>query len=60
MPPGRGAEARLRDPQQARTLCPACPSLPSWTLVQVSTLGGGPAASSPYGITKLTTPRSRV
>jgi formate dehydrogenase maturation protein FdhE len=34
MPPGRGAKARLRDPQQARTLCPACPSLPSWTLVQ--------------------------
>jgi hypothetical protein len=58
MPQGRDARARLRDPQQARTLSPACPPLPSWTLVQA--LEGGHAAGNHYGITKLTTPRSRV
>jgi hypothetical protein len=60
MPPGRGAKARLRD--RSRPVHCAPPARPflagPWS--RPSTLGGGPAASNHYGITKLTTPRSRV
>ena len=53
MPPGRGAKARLRDAQQARTLSLACPSVPSWTLVQALYSSRGHAAGNHCGITKL-------